>query len=221
MTTELPPRTHNEPPDLPTLSSEETTYVEAAREALVTIRRTFEFWIVIARGLKTLKDKAERLGGRFTFDRLREREGLGGRNKQGKEILNKTRVSRLLKILERLPEVETWRATLSETERFNWASPEAVVAHCPIFTNDDSDNEPATPAAKTAAPKKTRQDLERELAAASEKLKRSDGSLFDLQQTPAKQIADVMLANATSYKCEEIAKALLAGVKRKRQKPAG
>jgi len=45
--------------------------------------------------------------------------------------------------------------------------------------------------------------------------------LFDLQQTPAKQIADVMLANATSYKCEEIAKALLAGVKRKRQKPAG
>ena len=37
-----------------------------------------------------MKDKAERIGGRFTFDRLREREGLGGRDKQGKEILNKS-----------------------------------------------------------------------------------------------------------------------------------
>src|SRR5262249_58261894 len=61
---ELPPSDHNIP-GLPSLSHEEITYVEAAREALVTIKRTFEFWIVIARGLQTLKDKAERIGGRF------------------------------------------------------------------------------------------------------------------------------------------------------------
>ena len=45
---EPPPASHNYP-DLPSLSHEEITYVEAAREALVTIKRTFEFWIVIAR----------------------------------------------------------------------------------------------------------------------------------------------------------------------------
>lgn len=48
-TAELPPPSHNEPRDLPSLSHEEITYVDAAREALVTIKRTFEFWIVIAR----------------------------------------------------------------------------------------------------------------------------------------------------------------------------
>ena len=38
-------------PDLPSLSHEEYTYVEGAREALATMKRTFEFWMVIARGL--------------------------------------------------------------------------------------------------------------------------------------------------------------------------
>jgi hypothetical protein len=116
-------------PGLPALSHEEATYVEAAREALVTIKRTFEFWMVIARGLKALKDKAQRIGGKATFDRLREREGLGGRNKAGLEILNKTRVSRLLAILDRSAEVEAWRAELTDKERFTWASPEAVWRH--------------------------------------------------------------------------------------------
>jgi hypothetical protein len=144
---ELPPSDHNIP-GLPSLSHEEITYVEAAREALVTIKRTFEFWIVIARGLQTLKDKAERIGGRFTFDKLREREGLGGRDKQGKEVLNKTRVSRLLAILDNLSEVERWRGQLTGKQRFDWASPEAVFRHCPVFTKPESGNRKPSPYAQ-------------------------------------------------------------------------
>jgi len=47
------------------------------------------------------------------------------------------------------------------------------------------------------------------------------GSLFDLENDAAPLIFDARLANATAYKCEEIAKELLAGVKRRGQKPSG
>jgi len=132
-TRDLPPTDHNIP-GLPSLSHEEITCVEAAREAIVTMKRTFEFWIVIARGLRALKDKAVRLdSGRFTFDRLREREGLGGKRRDGTDVLSKTRVSRLLAILDNLPEIERWRSKLSDKQRFDWASPEAIYRHCPVF----------------------------------------------------------------------------------------
>jgi hypothetical protein len=125
--------THNWP-DLPALSHEETTYVEAALEAVAILRKTFEFWTAIARGLKALKDMAERLNlGRKTFDQLREREGLG------KDIINKTRVSRLLTILANLSEVERWREGLTDKQRFEWASPEAVHRHCPLFAKTKPD----------------------------------------------------------------------------------
>jgi hypothetical protein len=146
-------------PGLPALSHEEATYVEAAREALVTIKRTFEFWMVIARGLKALKDKAQRIGGKATFDRLREREGLGGRNKAGLEILNKTRVSRLLSILDRIAEVEAWRAQLTDKERFTWASPEAVWRHA-----TDADRKLLFRDAPKPSPRPARTDHDKKIA---------------------------------------------------------
>jgi hypothetical protein len=89
------------------------------------MRRTFEFWVAIARGLATLRAKADAIGGYYTFGRLRAREGFGG--------LPRTQVHRLLKINARIREVEAWRAALSERERFRWAGPEAILRHCPLF----------------------------------------------------------------------------------------
>jgi hypothetical protein len=127
-----PPAAHNlRPGDLPLLTGEEMIAVEQAREALGAVRRTFEFWVAIARGLATLRAKADAIGGYCTFARLRQREGLG---------LPRTTVHRLLKINARIREVEAWRASLSERERFRWAGPEAILRHCPLFA-------PAKPAA--------------------------------------------------------------------------
>src|SRR5262249_37311974 len=137
----LPPKTHNRPPrsdilsDLPPLTAEEEVSVRAARDTYSTVKKPFESWMVIARGLQTLKDKAVQIGGKATFDRLREREGLGGKV-DGHDILNKTRVSRLLSILDNLPAVETWRAERTPKQRYSWASPEAVFKHCPVFAKD-------------------------------------------------------------------------------------
>src|SRR6516225_409258 len=117
-----PPLSHNTP-DIPSLDQLELATVENAREALGSLKKTFDFWVAIARGLKVLKDKAERLNlGRKTFDILREREGLG------KDQINKTRVSRLLAILDDLPAIEEWRSSnkLTDKQRFEWSSPEAI-----------------------------------------------------------------------------------------------
>jgi hypothetical protein len=118
-----PPADHNIP-GLPVLSPEEIVCVEQARAALATMRQTFENWMAVAGALKALEDKAARMGSR-TFSRLCEREGLGG------DVLNRGRVWRLHRILERLPEVEAWRAGLTDRQRFKRSS--AVLRHCPLF----------------------------------------------------------------------------------------
>jgi hypothetical protein len=82
--------------------------------------------VAIGKGLKALHVKAEELGGKTTYDRLREREGLA------KDIIRKSRSSRLIAIIDNLPAVEAWRADdLDDKQRFDWASPEAVHRHCP------------------------------------------------------------------------------------------
>jgi hypothetical protein len=81
---------------------------------------------MIARALKVLENKAQRMGSR-TFERLCEREGFGS------DVLNRGRVWRLHQILERLPAVEAWRAQLTDRARFRWSSPESVLRYCPLF----------------------------------------------------------------------------------------
>jgi hypothetical protein len=197
----LPPSSHNEP--LPSLSHEEHTFVEGAREALATMKRTFEFWIVVARGLQVLKDKADRIGGRFTFDRLREREGLGGKRKDGSDILNKTRVSRLLAILDNEVEVVTWRAKLSPKQQFDWASPEAVYRHCPAFTQPKPANDKRSPMAQLKQVNITLQEENHRLK------QREDGDRFKPTDT-AQDIATVLVGMFSPSKAKDIAERILA-----------
>jgi hypothetical protein len=59
-------------------------------------------------------------------------------------------VSRLLAQHERREEVDTWRASeLTDKQREDWASPEAIYQHCPLFAPAVSD--PAAPDAEPAA----------------------------------------------------------------------
>lgn len=121
------------------LTTEERTVVNAAHEAMVALKRTFEHWTMIGRGLMALRNKADRMGGRKTFDRLREQAGLGP------EHLDKAIVSRLFRVMEELPAVETWRQTLTGKQQFDWASPGAVVKHCPVFNKPKARDREAAP----------------------------------------------------------------------------
>jgi hypothetical protein len=200
---------HNTP-GLPPLNPEERTYVDAALEAMQSLKKTFEFWMAIAQGLKALRDKADYLGGRYTFDRLRVREGLGA------EVINKTRVSRLLSILARREEVERWRATLSSNQRFEWASPEAVWNHCHIFHAPRDGEVKAKPSAM-AELKRVNVELQEE----NYRLRKRDaGSLFDLRHDSADDIATAIVGNMSIHKAQNLAKAIIALLKSQKQ-PAG
>jgi len=143
-----------------------------------------------------LKDKAERIGGRFTFDRLREREGLGGRDKQGKEILNKTRVSRLLAILDNIAAVEGWRATLTEKQRFDWVSPEVVFRHCPVFAAplDEEGKRKPSPYAQM---KQANIVLQEENALLKQ---REDGDTFNPKTSTPREIALAIYGQLAPYR---------------------
>ena len=106
---------------------DERRILDAARLASVTLRRTFDKWVTMGRGLQLLRKKADLLGTRNAFNDLRDQYGLGERR------YNKTLVSKLLRVMDELEAVEKWRATLTEKQRFEWASPDAIIRHCPVF----------------------------------------------------------------------------------------
>jgi hypothetical protein len=196
---------------LPPLNQQERTYVEAALGAVQILKRTFENWLAIAQGLKSLRDKADALGGKFTFDRLREREGLGP------DIISKSRVSKLLTILDRRVEVESWRAILTGKEQFEWASPESVWNKCPIFHPPiPGDEKPAKPS-PMAELKRVNLELQEKLHALEQRS--DDGSLFDFYKTPPATIASVMFGTSR-HRAVKIARAILA-LEKDAKAPAG
>ena len=77
-------------PEQDVLSAYEHKIVEAGREALRSLRRrTFDHWMVIGRGIKVLRAKADRLGGTKTFRRLLAQNGY--------DSLDNSIISKLLK----------------------------------------------------------------------------------------------------------------------------
>ncbi len=61
--------------------------------------------------------------------------------------------------------VEKWRATLTEKQRFEWASPDAIIRHCPVFNRPPAADANRKPSAY-AKLEQTNDDLARELDAA-------------------------------------------------------
>lgn len=134
-------RFHNAP-EAASLNEGERAELEAARGAWVSIRKTFENWITIGRGLQTLRRKADEIGGRKTFQRLLQQEGLGD------FVKAKARATRLLRIMEHLSDVYEWHERLASNQRINWASPEAVIRNCPVFKKSASQAKRKAPTTK-------------------------------------------------------------------------
>jgi hypothetical protein len=187
-------------PDLPSLTTEERTYVDLALEAMQSLKKTFEFWMAIAQGLKALRDRADAIGGRFTFDRLREREGLGP------GTINKTRVSRLLAILAHRDEVEAWRALLASNKQFDWQSPESVWNKCPIFHEPKEDPKTEPRPSPMAKLKLANQEMQEENFQLKERLKRADGNA--LSSLAVDEIMEILTGSMDQTKGKELASRL-------------
>jgi hypothetical protein len=194
-------------------SQDERRTLDAARDALISLKRDFEHYRTMGRGLRLLREKADCIGGRNTFDDLREQAGLG--EKQG---LKRSVASKLLRVMSELDAVEKWRATLTAQQKLEWSSPSAILKHCPCFNRlTAAAGEPKlSPYAKL-------QQAHVAVLEENDRLKRrsDEGSLFDLKNDTVETIADTIVGNVSPGRAEKIARAILKAIKTRSQKPAG
>ena len=128
-------RYHNQP-ESDVLDQAEEAIVEAGRMAMRSLARTFELWLAVGKAVKTLRARADKIGGRKTFQRLLDQNGF--------QSLPAATITRLLRIVDRLGEVGPWHESLDEKQQREWSSPSAIFKHCPIFKTEKPNQKAAT-----------------------------------------------------------------------------
>jgi hypothetical protein len=126
---------------------DERRILHAAHVASIALRRTFDHWVTVGCGLQLLRQRADQIGMRNAFNHLRDQHRLGDKHFR-KEV-----VSRLLKVMDNLEAVEAWRATLTEKQRVEWASPDTIVRRCPVFNKPKPPPSPASARARNRIPR--------------------------------------------------------------------
>jgi hypothetical protein len=174
---------------------------ENARQAIMTLKKTFEMWMVIGKAVQRARKIADDRGGRQTFQRLLEQQGLA------KIVSQKSTWTRLLQIMDNLAEVVAWHETLTDKQKIEWAAPTTVFKHCPVFNKPaKTDEERAANPSPMAKVKEANVALNEENAKLKRDLaRRQDGDRFKASDT-ARNIA-VVLMDMFSFsprKAEEI-----------------
>jgi hypothetical protein len=131
-----------------------------------------------------------------------------------KEIDKATR-KRLFDCLKHRPEIEKWRATLTEGERFKFNHPDAVLRRWQKATVVPDPNAPEKPLSPMAKLKQINLELQEELHRAKREISRGGGDLWDKDDRPD-DIAAIMLAKLSAAKAERVARAILAKLKEKK-----
>jgi hypothetical protein len=179
-----------------------------ARVAVGVLKKTFEHWLAIGKSVVLARQIADRRGGRKTFMRVIEQQGLG-------KIVDKATASRMEKIMgpENLPGVLDWHHALTEKEQIAWAAPTSIFNHCPIFKKPPPADKPPSAFQKL---KDTNIALQEE----NYRLKqREDGDRFKPTDT-AEDIATVMVGMFTPRKADDIARRMLAKLEKRKSKAA-
>jgi hypothetical protein len=192
-------------PESESVTLDDVAVFEAARNAVVLLKKTFETWVVIGKAVVRARDIADRRGGGKTFMRLIEQQGLA-------TIINKTTASNVLRIMERLADVTKWHETLTPRQQIDWAAPTTILKRCPVFAQPkpEPDLKPPTKAQQTTAElAKALQEIEQ----LKQQLKRGDGGLFDLRKDTAENIAKTIIKTIGTPRAKTIHKALGAAIK--------
>src|SRR5262249_36812183 len=118
---------HHNVPELGALNPDQRAVVDLGRDAVAALKKTFDHWMAIAHGVAVLRKAADTLGGKKTFHRLLERAGYGVL------LRSKAQLTRLVQMAERETPARAWRDTLTDNQKWEWASPSAIFKHCPLF----------------------------------------------------------------------------------------
>ena len=182
------------------ITPDEHRVLQAAHEALIALRRTFDDWVAVGRGLRLLRQKADQIGTRTAFNELREQHRLGDK------YFRKETVSRLLRVMDHLEAVQAWRLTLNEKQRIDWASPDSIVRRCPIFNKPKT----ATADAKPSPFRKLVQaNAELQIELHDLKQRVSHGDPYGLKNDSVEIIAGTIIDKVGIGKAAKIARAIL------------
>jgi hypothetical protein len=193
-------------PESEALSSDDVEIFENARQAVMTLKKTFETWMVIAKAIVWARNMADRRGGRKTFMRIVEQQGLG-------RVVDKATASRLLRIHDHLGDVYKWRETLTEKQQLDWASPTSVCQRCPTLNPPKDRGEPKPPKMMVDKAQYTAMLEEND-----QLKKREDGDRFRPEDS-AHDIAVTMVGMFSPRKAKEIAKQMMELVKKREPQP--
>jgi len=184
------------------ITPDERRVLQAAHVALIALRRTFDHWVTVGRGLQLLRQKADQIGIRNAFNDLRDQHRLGDKHFR-KEV-----VSRVLKVMDNLDAVRAWRAGLTERQRVEWASPDTIVRRCPIFNKSKTTGEAKpSPYAKLA-----QANAELQIELHDLKQRAAHGDPFDLKNDSVETIAGTIIDTVGIDKAVKIAHAILNGL---------
>jgi hypothetical protein len=170
------------------LTPEESLHLAAGQEAMRMEKNSFDRWILIGHAIVGLRAAANRIDGDKkktpTFNELLRQNGF----ERLADRANTATTSRLLKIMDKLDAVLAWRAPLTESEKWKYASPLSVVRHCPVF------NKPtAEPKAAKLSPFAKLQEANRELVVAGLPIKGPALDKYDYPySSPEAALADVI-----------------------------
>ncbi len=188
-------------PNIAVLTAEERDLVNAAVEAVAIKRSSFEHWLTIGHALKALRAKAERLKGRKVFQQLREQ------NRLRNEVVTDAQATNILRVLQRLPEVVAWRLGLTEKQRYQWAAPNTILKHCPVFRTDAAPREPKPTLRDSVIELQKENDRLKHQVTEFETRQGDDRAAIDPKRDTAADIAKVLVRLMSETKFEMMVKA--------------
>jgi hypothetical protein len=186
--------------------------VRRGQEAMERKRRAWEDWLDIAEALQAGRTEVTRaLHTNETHGRRFEKamsEWLVAN--KFKEIDKGTR-SRLLDCLKHKAEIQTWRARLTDSERWKFNHPDAVLKKWKAATVVPDPNAPpkVSPIQKL---KDSLVTLQEENDRMRREIQRGGGDLWSAEDRP-RDIAKIILGKLTKAKAEKVAREILAVLK--------
>jgi hypothetical protein len=193
------------------LSVEDREKVDAALAAVTRIKATFGDYVIIGHAIVAARKHADRIGSRKAFPYILAEQRI-------MPPLDKATVSRLEKIMARLPDVEKWRATLTEPQRFAWSGPTSILNHCDVFKIEREKRRAAAPRNPTRLDNALEEN--RDLKVQVERYRRAGDDHGFRKEDRAVDIADLLTRVLNENKQHAVMRELVRRLGTKRQREA-
>jgi hypothetical protein len=194
------------------MSPEAREKFDAALAAITRIKATFGDWTIIGQAIVAARKHADRVGGRKAFHCILAEQRIS-------PPLDTSEISRLEKVMARLPEVLKWREALAENQQIAWAAPRSIINHCPVFAIEREKRRAATSRKPTRWESMQEENLALKKEVERHRRSVGDDCGFNRKDGP-KAIADVIVSALPEHKQHALIAELVSRVGTEKQREA-